>query len=82
MRTPSQTFTQRLGHSNATPHHNNIYIFRGTLQKNVADISAHHITFQSQHIGCLRDLSENGFTEMLLQFLLSQLYHLHFSFLQ
>ena len=75
VRPPSQMPAERFRHCNSTAYNYYIYIFRGTLQKNIANITAYHIALQTERIRRFGYLSEDGFAELLLQFLLSQLYH-------
>ena len=76
MRTTSQSLSKCFRHRNSTAYYYYIYIFRGTLQKNITNVTAYYIALQFECIGCFGYLSENRFAKMLLQFLLSQLYHL------
>ena len=43
MSTTSQTFSKCFCHSNSTAYNYYIYIFRGTLQKNIANVTTYHI---------------------------------------
>lgn len=70
-----QLFAQRFRHGNSAADYHYIYIFRGTLQKDIAYITAHHVALQSEGIRRFGYFPENRFAEMLLQFLLSQFYH-------
>ena len=76
VRTTSQTLAQCLGHRNATAYYHYINILGGTLQENIAYISANNITLQSQFICCLGYPLEYVVTKMLSQFFCCQLYHL------
>ena len=57
-----------LGHSNARGilrmslrgHYDDIDILGGTLQEDVTHITAHHVSLQSQTIGCIADEVEDG----------------------
>ena len=75
MSTTSQLFSKGFRHCNSTSYNYYIYIFRGTLQKNITNITTYHITLHTECISRFGYLSEDGFAKMLLQFLLSQLYH-------
>jgi len=75
MSTTSQTFSKCFCHSNSTAYNYYIYIFRGTLQKNITNIAAYDVTLQTERIGRFGYFPEDGLAKMLLQFLLSQLYH-------
>ena len=75
MSTTSQLFSKGFRHCNSTSYNYYIYIFRGTLQKNITNVATYHITLHAERIGRFGYLSEDGFAKMLLQFLLSQLYH-------
>ena len=75
MSTTSQPFSKGFCHFNSTSYNYYIYIFRGTLQKNITNVTTYHITLHAERIGRFGYLSEDGFAKMLLQFLLSQLYH-------
>ena len=75
MSAASQMFSERFRHRYPTAYYHHVYIFRGTLQKNITNIAAYDVTLQTERIGRFGYLPEDGLAKMLLQFLLSQLYH-------
>ena len=63
----SQPGGKRLGQGYATAHGNDIDVFGGTLQENVAYITADNIAGNAQLIGCCGKKMKERVPQMFLQ---------------
>ena len=70
VRTTPQAFSKCFRHCDPAAYYYYIYIFGGTLQKNITNVTAYHVTLQSECVSGFGNVSEDRFAKILFQFLL------------